>query len=248
MSNEEALGSLKPKLKPPDLNPGSNELKFMLPEEKADAIIEWARARVPADPHAGPDTDTYRVTTLYLDSQALGVYHRLPNYRRSKYRVRRYGTEELLYLEEKRKVRGWVRKRRTLLPVAELPRLGHAETEEWAGAWFHQLIERKQLAPQCQTTYLRLARVGETEGLPIRLTIDRRIRCAPQPDLALPTIPEKAAVAMDRTILELKYQKVLPCLFEELIREFDLKAESSSKYRLAIWLSGMAITAPEERQ
>jgi hypothetical protein len=213
---------------------GAYELKFLLPEAQVENVVAWARERLPADPYADASTDeTYRIHSVYLDTADLAVYRRRPGFRSSKLRLRRYGTEEIVYLEEKRKHRGWVSKVRTLVTAAELPLLqSPAPPDGWAGAWFRQALEERQLAPCCQVVYRRLAREGEADGAPVRLTIDRDLRCSRAPGL-VPCPENEPQLPIPLTILELKYRDRLPRRFRELVHTFGLAPDPESKYRRA---------------
>src|SRR5215207_6074619 len=101
------------------------EMKFRVPDEKADQAIAWAREYLAPDPHVDPALgDGYRISSLYLDTPALTVFHQIGPDGRRKYRVRRYGSESLLYLERKLKCDGRVRKYRSCIPEATLALLG----------------------------------------------------------------------------------------------------------------------------
>ena len=53
------------------------ELKFLVTEAVAARVAEWAARHLAPDPHAGGSReDGYRVTSLYLDTPGLDVYHR----------------------------------------------------------------------------------------------------------------------------------------------------------------------------
>ena len=71
------------------------EVKFRLTAQEADAAETWARKRLTPDPHG--DNGVYRTTSLYLDTPFLDIYHKTPGYRRSKYRLRRYGSQEWVH-------------------------------------------------------------------------------------------------------------------------------------------------------
>jgi len=217
-------------------------VKFLLADEIVAPVIEWARQNIPPDPHGmGDGGDTYGIHSLYFDTEALDVYRRSPGFRQSKYRVRRYGQESLLYLERKSKRRGWVQKLRTPIQEAELARLHEPEpAADWSGAWFQERIRARALVPQCQVTYRRLARVGTAEGAPIRLTLDREIRCTRSTEIALTAPTDGQARSLPCTILELKFRNGLPRLYKELIREFALSRAPESKYRRAVGLCGLA--------
>jgi hypothetical protein len=221
---------------------GAYELKYLLPEERVAPLVAWARAHLEPDPHAEtPGEDTYHIHSLYFDTPALDVYHSRPGFQETKYRVRRYGREALLYLERKTKSERRVRKRRTPLPEAELPLLASAETPHgWSGDWFHRRLREHALAPRCEVAYRRLARQGVTDGQPVRLTLDRDLRCAPASGLRLGDPRVGDWRPLGRTVLELKFRDTLPRLFEELVCDLHLEPASSSKYRHSVEVCGLA--------
>lgn len=221
---------------------GAYELKFLLEEAQAEGVLAWAREQLPADPHATQNGDeTYRVHSVYLDTDDLAVYHRRPGFQRSKFRLRRYCSEETIYLEEKRKNRGWVSKVRTRITDAELALLREPTfPAEWAGAWFRQALDERRLTPCCEVSYRRLAREGLAEGEPVRLTIDREIYCASATGLR-PGREFEPDVPIPLTLLELKFRNGLPRLFKRLVRTFNLAPASASKYRHAAEACGIGL-------
>ena len=70
---------------------------------------------------AGPHGDEYRITSLYFDTAAFDVLHARGSFGRSKYRVRRYGASEVVYLERKLRKPGLLHKRRTPTPLTDVP-------------------------------------------------------------------------------------------------------------------------------
>src|SRR5205814_5550277 len=87
------------------------EIKFVVTEQVAELALTWARIHLAPDPHADEAGDGYRVNSLYFDTPKLDVYQRNGSYGKSKYRVRRYGSEPNIFLERKLKSRGLVSKR-----------------------------------------------------------------------------------------------------------------------------------------
>jgi hypothetical protein len=217
------------------------ELKFRVSDDMADQAIAWAREILAPDPYADAGLgDGYRTSTLYFDTPTLDVFHRQGPDRRRKYRVRRYGSETLLYLERKLKSNGRVRKYRSSIPEEDLARLGDGHADpDWSGDWFRRRVRARQLAPVCQVTYDRVARVGELGGQPARLTVDRPIRCALAEGLSVTEATDGAPLLTGEAILELKFPKVMPLAFKELLRELSLSPGPVSKYRLGLIAWGL---------
>jgi VTC domain len=214
------------------------EIKFLITAECAGQVRAWARARMGPDPNAegaNGDGDTYRTTSLYFDTQRFDVFEGSGSFSRAKYRIRRYGLADGVYLERKLKTGSLVAKRRSSVPIGQLERLSASQPEHgWAGYWFHRRMAARQLAPVCQISYKRMARVSATGAGLARLTLDQDIRAARIRDVAFRPIPEGVALLDHRTILELKYRLAVPVIFKELMEKFRLNPQPVSKYRLAM--------------
>jgi hypothetical protein len=212
----------------------ASEVKFLVSPALADQIRGWARGRLAPDPHAvGPQGDAYRITSLYFDTEQSDVFHRRGSYGRAKYRIRRYGESEIVFLERKLKTRGLLAKWRSTVTLDELERLAGDEPERgWSGFWFHRRLQARGLGPICQVSYDRTARVTMTRNGPIRLTLDENLRAVPAAGLWF-SERERAAFLEDCVILELKFRRETPALFKYLVEEFALNPRPFSKYRLA---------------
>jgi hypothetical protein len=217
------------------------EMKFLLSPGQAEAIRAWARERMAGDPHAGGAAgDQYRVTSLYLDTEDLAVYERRGSYGRSKYRVRRYGESQRIFLERKLKTRNRVGKLRSIVDAGEVGWLEREETpRRWNGRWFQQRAAVRALRPVCQISYLRTARMSVSEGAPVRLTLDEDVRAVPVEGYAFCAAEDGIVLLPEARILELKYRLELPGLFKELMQTFDLHPGKSSKYRMAVERLGL---------
>jgi hypothetical protein len=227
----------------------ATELKFPVYPDVASRIQAWARAHLQPDPNAGgPAGDTYRVTTLYFDTAQWDVFHRRASFGRSKFRIRRYGAGDTVFLERKARTRTLLSKRRSLIPLAELPRLAGPYAEPgWPGFWLHRRLRLRQLSPVCQLRYDRTARVAPGPHGPIRLTLDRDLRGLPTVGMWFCDDPGMA-ILPDAVIVELKFRREAPLLFKRLIEEFALNVATFSKYRHAAARLGLvpveAIPAP----
>lgn len=216
------------------------ELKFQLSLKQAQEVAAWANEHLHLDPHARPELgNAYHVHGLYFDTSNLDVFHRSQGYKRKKYRLRRYGENPLIFLEQKRKSQGRVAKRRVEVTETELPRLREAPVEtEWLGAWFHRRINMRKLEPSCLISYERQAFFGHNAEGPLRLTLDCNVRGQNADGWTVGTAANGLPMTVDRVLLELKYRKHLPALFKGLMQDLALTPAPLSKYRLAIQALG----------
>jgi hypothetical protein len=218
------------------------EIKFYVPPDRVDALRDWARGRLRPDPHgSGPFGDTYRTNSLYFDTPEMRVFQRRGSYGRSKYRVRRYGEATDLFFERKLKTHDQVSKRRSIVDLVQLPRLGSVEPQKgWPGHWFHRRILARDLGVVCQVAYERTALVHSNGHGPIRMTLDGNLRAVPTNDLAFRPLAGEPDLIAGQGILELKFYASLPPVFGEMIEKFGLETHTISKYRIAVKRLGLA--------
>ncbi|EKK03722.1 protein containing VTC domain protein [Rhodopirellula baltica SH28] len=226
------------------------ELKYQLDSSLALEVKQWAREHLAADPHC-KSGDTYDVNSLYLDTPQLDLFHQTGSIGRRKYRVRRYGSESNLWLESKSKKKNEVQKTRcvgsedeVMNTLWELERASRDSESAPApkaslGDWFRDQAIKKQLQPTTQIHYRRFARMGSELGQNMRLTIDSQLHASPASGWEVAS--EEAG--SDRTqrvkateleILELKFHRIMPHRFKELLREFPIPVTGFSKYRAAV--------------
>lgn len=225
----------------------AREVKFLVPIAIADRILAWSRARLSPDLHGtGPFGDEYRTNSVYLDTGALDVYYRRGSFARSKYRIRRYDSAPLAFLERKLRTRNVLTKRRTPVTLDSLARLAReVDAEAWPGRWFEERIRARHLRPTCQISYDRAARLVTTLDGPARLTVDHNV--VARPARAGDFVPEDArgtAVLSGDAIVELKFLGQPPAMFRELVESFALEPATISKYRLSIEALARAGDAP----
>ena len=219
----------------------ASEIKFLVPAAAGAAIRDWARRHLLADPHGSGDAgDEYDTTTIYYDTPEHHVFHRRGSFGRSKYRVRRYGRREHVFLERKLRRPGMLSKRRTLVPLDALSRLDEPASG-WEGDWFQRRLVLRQLRPVCEVSYHRMARMGVGAYGPIRMTLDDRLVVSTAARSAFADERNGIAYLQGQLVLELKYRVTVPSLFKQLIEEFALRTGPVSKYRL-----GLAALAPSD--
>ena len=211
------------------------EIKFVLEAQVADGIVEWAGAHLKPDPYgSGPSGDEYFITNLYFDTDAFDTFHRRGSYGRAKYRARRYGDDEGLFLERKLRKADRVNKRRTEVRIDEMSRLnGNEKVSGWSGNWFHRRLYLRSLQPVCQVAYTRTARVAIGAHGPIRLTVDRDIRVWRTRELAFVNGTGRP-IEESKILVEFKFPVAMPALFEQLVEDFELEPVQVSKYRMGI--------------
>ena len=228
----------------------ARETKFLVDTEKADAIRAWAREHLARDPSGeGPTGDEYSTTSLYFDTKSYDVYYQRGSYKRAKFRIRRYGLADVVFLERKFRSSRLLAKRRTIVPVKDLAWLDQATSDTaWPGHWFHRRLVLRGLHPIMQFSYTRVARLGNAENGPVRLTMDTNLRALPMFDKAfLPGVGLPLAPFMNnQVILELKYRVELPAVFRKLVAEFTLSRAKVSKYRQGLAALNLTPQAPDK--
>lgn len=220
---------------PPARTAGVRELKFLLAPDHVAPVLAFIRNITQPDSHGGgAQRDSYKIQSVYLDTRDFDIFYRTPGFHEAKYRVRRYGNESAVWLEEKCKIQGIVTKRRERLAS------GGGVDSRLPQGWFHERVDSLQLEPKCQIIYERIARVAETAEGNLRLTLDRGIQCRASALWTFEPIEGPGAVAIDRIILEMKYPAALPSLFKSIIAEFRLIETRFSKYKAGIRSCGLA--------
>jgi VTC domain len=225
----------------------ATEIKFVVDVSLAANIRQWARTYLEPDPHgSGPARDEYLTASVYFDTDDLDVYYRRGSFGRSKYRIRRYGDDQVVFLERKLREPAVLAKRRTMAPLTALGRLAAgAQGPAWPGDWFQSRLTARRLRPVCQVSYRRTARIAVSEGQLVRLTLDEALTAQPSSSARFSGDPGVPAIN-GHQILELKFRYRTPTLFKQLVEEFALCPQSASKYRLGMAATGQATaTGPE---
>jgi len=225
------------------------ELKFMVPRHTAAQIREWARNHLLPDGYgSGPAKDQYQITSIYFDTANFDVFHRNGSFARGKYRVRRYGSSGVVFLERKLRTKECLTKRRTSILLSDLERLESPATgEEWPGRWFARRLAARQIRPVCQVGYERTARAAMTQLGPVRLTIDEALRATGVSSVQFSSVPG-TAILPDYAIVEMKFTVTMPTMFKLVIEEFALNPIRFSKYRFSAGALELATaTSPAPR-
>lgn len=215
----------------------AQEIKFLLSSAQGDRVRAWALRHMDPDPNADASfPGGYLVSSIYFDTPRLDVFRRNGSFGRSKYRIRRYGGSEIAFLERKLKTENRVAKRRSWVDLPELKMVCSPSGPDatWQpGFWFQRRLALRGLAPVCQISYSRIARVAQTGAGLARLTLDQNLRALPASCAAFQPWQTGVELLEGHLILELKYRSELPRVFKDLLEEIPLARRSVSKYRLA---------------
>ncbi len=233
------------------------ELKYTIPASWVAPISAFVEPYCGLDYHSSVSPDGfYQVNSLYFDSPDFVLLrNRLGGlYDRFNMRVRTYGAQPVSpwFLEVKRKVGDIIRKyrarvkdidlARTLDPAAEPAEYLAAPGDAANAALFRRLAHAYNAAPVVLTTYRRKAYFSVCDAY-ARVTFDAGMRyCArdaydplPAEDAFAPTDLETLFDEGTSVVLELKCPaKQVPAWMLDLIRCFELRRRSFSKYSAAI--------------
>ena len=233
------------------------ELKYRVSEEKARCIREFVRGYLELDEFGVGQPDfSYPTLSLYLDSDDLETYWNTIGGHKNRFKLRlRYYDDSPgspVFFEIKRrmneiilKTRGGVRKDavRALL-AGEFPGPEHLLRPEdgrqlVAVQKFCRLMSEIQARPRMHIAYLREAYENPGNNA-VRLTFDRRVESAPNPNSRLIARADQAHSVFGPTvILELKFTNRYPNWFQDLVEIFDLSQTGAAKYAAGIFDRGV---------
>ncbi len=227
--------AMSPSLLPvADLRLPAHEVKFLVTEREARHIESVLGRSLQADPHAQPycGTGSYWTTTVYCDTPQYDIYFRQGRFRRRKYRLRRYGAADVVYVERKTKRGTQVRKQRSPLPWQDVWRLPQpAQDVPWDGDWFQRRVLKYGLSPVLAIRYRRTAYCGMGENGAIRLTFDRDIAGMLATSWIVASFEGGHRLYEDRVVCEFKFRGDMPRLFKTMVEELQLSPSGASKYR-----------------
>jgi SPX domain protein involved in polyphosphate accumulation len=228
-----------PSLASPHPQAPAYELKYALPELAAAELEKSFSSWLSLDPHADPHHDhSYRIATVYTDTPQFDVFHRAGSYRRTKFRVRRYGNGESTFLERKSKRGRQVKKRRSEVHLSQLHRLGDF-VHEWEGQAFATQLRNRNLRPVCAVSYWRRAYFGLVGEERVRATFDRDLRGVRVDDWNFPAAEAGPRLATGLVICELKFRGSMPTPFKLAVEQIQTLPGGFSKYRGCMEAHGM---------
>lgn len=223
------------------------EQKYIIDEDLALAVRDFARSFLVIDEYGATLPNlSYPVHSLYLDSDDLRLYQTTINgdKNRFKLRLRFYENRPAapIYFEIKRrnnntisKQRGGV-KREFVAPIlgGQYPGFHHLVSQDpkqlVALQTFCRHMTELRATPKAHVAYYREAWISPHDNS-VRVTMDRDVRCEPEPTARFITEMANPTYVFDRKIvLELKFTNRFPDWFKELVRVFGLQQCGAAKY------------------
>lgn len=230
---------------------GRYELKYFLPHNQIKKLMAWTEPYVVADDHAEiiDGIPRYNIRSVYFDTHNLNLYYEkiegLKN--RRKFRIRTYkrpDDETAVFLEIKYRFNTQVMKDRAKFSFAEakkiladrvyLDKSDHPLHLKKPAERFVHYYYNWNLQPIVTVIYDRIPFVGRNDRQ-IRLTIDTNLRFIDHRNENRLFFPSKEEpVPLPGAVLELKFDKLMPEWMRQLLRRFDIRQQSISKYAYCV--------------
>ena len=216
-----------------------HEYKYMIDARQEGILMLKSRSLMQPDVHAGTD-GRYMVRSLYLDDpeNSCAWENAAGTDPRSKFRIRYYsGNLSVMKLEKKSKVRGMCLKESCPLTPEECERMLRGEfVTAMAG---DSAIKKRMLTeinvrgltPKTIVTYERVPMVYG--GGNVRITFDRRITSSANLQHFLTAeYTERPVLPPGQSILEIKWDEIMPGFIKDNLKMEDLQWIAFSKYYL----------------
>ncbi len=230
---------------------GRYELKYFLPMNRAKELINQVEMHIQPDPHAEicEGLPKYCIQSVYLDTEDLKLYYeKIDGLRdRRKFRIRAYcrpDTDTPVFFEIKYRYNRQVMKDRAMfslddtlcllenekrLDEMDLPLHVRKPTER-----FCHYFNLMNLTPIVTVKYDRIPFIGKIDKQ-VRLTVDTNLMFIDHRGnrrLFEPNVEE--AVPLPGAILEMKFDKLMPEWMRGILRSFDIRQQSISKYAYCV--------------
>ena len=217
------------------------EIKYFVSPEVRIRLAGILRARMDTDSHGLEGHGGYGVSSLYYDTPAFanyfdkkdGVLHRL------KFRLRSYGEDgESMFLESKERAADRTLKNRIAIDGAEWQALAGGRhvgrlKDEGVFQSFWRARASAGLEAKISIAYRRTAFVGH-DGRRLRVTLDDRVVAARHLLVGRAGRLLRPLLPAGYSILELKFDRRMPSWLHDLVKRFELRQGSISKYCMAV--------------
>ena len=205
--------------------PLRHELKFQITSPQLEVLRHTVGRVLNLDPNAKKNGGSYHIRSLYFDTAFDdALYDKIAGVKdRDKYRIRIYNlSDAVIFMECKTKVGSLISKRsaRITRDLAEqlmaADPTGLENTRSGLLRDVYREMRTRLLHPVVIVDYEREAYVHVAEE--VRITFDMRVRTGLNSiDLFNPHVPTVPVLDHDETILEVKYNRVLPPYIRDLL-------------------------------
>ena len=226
---------------------GRHEFKYLIRSERCAEIAAFLSPHLELDKYSqSRPRDSYTVRSIYYDSPSFACYYEKANgeKNRRKYRVRTYNDSGATFLECKQRRGGTYTKAKVRLDAESLSALrdrrGLDRSIAEPSAVLGQLLlrmDRWDYQPTGLVVYDRTAYVYPGQQETIRVTFDRNLRGRVFPMLdEIHQESELVSLLYGWTILEVKFNDIVPRFLGRLVTRFGLQRQACSKYGVCIAL------------
>ncbi len=214
-----------------------HEFKYLLDACDAAIIKTRMQALLRIDPHAGED-GKYLINSLYFDDLHDTCYYENEDgvdYR-NKYRIRYYGQDtSYISLEKKSKIHGMTSKTGVVINREICESLIHRSIPEITEKMDEKLslllsdIKVRNLIPKVIVSYERTAYIYDVGN--VRITFDEKVTSSGDISSFLyPVKEERPVYPVGMSLLEVKWDNVMPSFIKEAINTNELLWSAFSKY------------------
>jgi len=226
-----------------------HEIKYIITESKAQALARFIHPYLQPDRYSKLQrSGCYPIVSLYLDSDSLQLARETMTGKTNRYKLRIRGyTDEPEYpcfLEIKRRVNTIIIKSRSrimhdnienLLSGMSLPPQDYTIDEE-SLKQFQFYMKSINARPMILVRYMRQAFESSLENR-VRVTFDRELcyKVTRTPEVKIGgTGWQHHSYTLGKVILEIKFTARYPGWLNQMVKTFDLRQESVSKYATSI--------------
>lgn len=227
------------------------EFKYVVPNTELDKIRRSIGNFTILDPYAKKDRDdTYQVTSLYFDDTNLSSYYeKLAGIKlRKKFRIRTYETRPAakspIFLEIKRRDEIIIFKDRFPLDFSSLKYLEGGSWDKLLSGGNDEVLRKfighylaRGLKPTVMTSYRREAYL-DRKNFSFRLTLDQQLAAKRAYGIDLRS-HDTREVFRGYTILEAKFNRIMPSWFGMIVKKHNLERVSFSKYCFGLEACGI---------
>jgi SPX domain protein involved in polyphosphate accumulation len=205
--------------------PLRHELKYLLSPLQADVVRRHLQPVLSLDPHTAKNGGQYSIRSLYFDTAFDdALYDKMSGiYYRQKYRIRIYNySDRSIFLECKSKYGDLISKRSLKIPRDLADQLIAGDPDGLENTNYGLLsdvfreMRTRLLHPVVIVDYDREAYLHPAET--VRITLDKNLHSGlSRTDMFNPYVPTVSPFDQPWTILEVKYDRVLPPYIAELL-------------------------------